>query len=234
MGNDRWLHHMSQIEPLFFFLLATTFSVAVLLGGGGVEAAMFAANHSRGHEAGGEVSAWRDCLESEERPVFACAIRFHERRGARTSSEMCILLRSVPSCRPRGPCHLEGGGGRTNEALARLWPGPRVSRQEQAEVTARPWWVQAEGMSGHGLNEVGLRQGASRRGAHSSFHLPLRNQPPSKKNDHGGISTFFLHPFFCSPSLAFFHPRKRYLGASCWCGTIVLQGHLRFEVGSIG
>ena len=91
MGNDRWLHHMSQIEP-FFFYLATTFSVAVLLGGGGVEAAMFAANHSRGHEAGGEVSAWRDCLESEERPVFACAIRFHERRGARTSSEMCIFF----------------------------------------------------------------------------------------------------------------------------------------------
>ena len=75
---------MSQIEPLFFFFLATTFSVAVLLllGGGGVEAAMFAANHSRGHEDGGEVSAWRECLESEERPVFACAIRFHDRRGA--------------------------------------------------------------------------------------------------------------------------------------------------------
>ena len=36
MGNDRWLHHMSQTEPLFFFLVATTFSVAVLLGGGRV------------------------------------------------------------------------------------------------------------------------------------------------------------------------------------------------------
>ena len=54
---------MSQIEPLFFDL-ATTFSVAVLLGGGAVKAAMFAANHSRGHEDGGEVSAWRECLES--------------------------------------------------------------------------------------------------------------------------------------------------------------------------
>ena len=123
MGNDRWLHHMSQIEPLFFDL-ATTISVAVLLGGGGVEAAMFAANHSRGHEAGGEVSAWRDCLESEERPVFACAIRFHERRGARTSSELRILLRSVPSCRPRGPCHLEGGGGGNERGPGASVAGP--------------------------------------------------------------------------------------------------------------
>ena len=58
MGNDRWLHHMSQIEPLFFFFLATTFSAIVHLGGRGVEAAMFAANQSRGHEDGCEVSAW--------------------------------------------------------------------------------------------------------------------------------------------------------------------------------
>ena len=41
----------------------------VHLGGGGVEAAMFAANQSRGHEDGCEVSAWRDCLESEGGPL---------------------------------------------------------------------------------------------------------------------------------------------------------------------
>ena len=31
MGIDRWLHHMSQVEPWFFF--ATTFHVAVFLDG---------------------------------------------------------------------------------------------------------------------------------------------------------------------------------------------------------
>ena len=158
---------------------------------------MFAANHSRGHEAGGEVSAWRDCLESEERPVFACAIRFHERRGARTSSELRILLRSVPSCRPRGPCHLEGGGEE------RTGPWRVCGRARVSHGRTRPGhgaWVQAEGMSGHGLNELG--QGASRRGAHSSSRLPLRDQPPSKKNDHGEYQRFFfILTFFSNVSV---------------------------------
>ena len=204
MGNDRWLHHMSQIEPLFFFW-ATTFSVAVLLGGGGVEAAMFAANHSRGHEDGGEVSAWRECLESEERPVFACAIRFHERRGARTSSELCILLRSVPSCRPRFPCHLEEGG--TNEALARLWPGPRVSRQEQADVTARPWCVGAS--QGHVRSRLERVGPAPRRVAPRCalfFSPAIEKSTAFKEKRPWRMSTFFFffHPYFFSPTLAFF------------------------------
>ena len=183
---------MSQIEPLVF-LGATTFSVAVLLllGGGGVEAAMFAADHSRGHDAGGEVSAWRDCLESEERPVFACAIRFHERRGARTSSELCILLRSVPSCRPRGPCHLEGG---TNEALARLWLGPGVSRQD----TARPWCVgESQGHVRSRLERVGPAPRRVTPRCALFFSPALERSTAFKEKRPWRISTFF-HPYFFS------------------------------------
>ena len=211
----------------WFFFWATTFSVAVLLGGGGVEAATFAASHSRGHEDGGEVSAWRESLESEEGPVFACAGRFHERRGARTSSELCILLRSVPSCRPRGPCHLEREGvGERNEALARLQPSPHISQD-----TARPWCVgESQGHVRSRLERVGP---APRRVAPRCalfFSPAIEKSTAFKEKRPWRISTFF-HPYF-SPTFAFFHTKE----SLHWCEFLVWDNSppRTLEVGSIG
>ena len=65
------------------------------------------------------------------------------------------------------------------------------------------------------------------------LRLPLRDQPPSKKNDHGGISTFFFSSLlFFSNISVFFHTKETLLG----CELLVWDNSppRTLEVGSIG
>ena len=109
MGNDRWLHHISQIEPLFFFFLANAF----------------------GHEDGCEVSAWRDCLESEGGPLcrtlrlwdplsrtkrgtnkFRIVHSFEKRSKLPPARRMSLGGRTRPGESVAGPACLAAGAGK--------------------------------------------------------------------------------------------------------------------------
>ena len=138
------------------------------------------------------------------------------------SFEKCSKL---PPARPMSP------GGERREERTRPWRVYNRARISHSRTRlGHGAWLQAKSMSGHGLNELGQRQGASRRGAHSSFRLPLRNQPLSKKNDHGEYQLLFILIF--SPTFAFFHTKE----TLHWCEFLVWDNSppRTLEVGSIG
>ena len=139
---------------------------------------------------------WRECLESEERPLCRSPKKqtYHLQASRATlvqsaftneeghSSELCILLRSVLCCR-----YVTWD---TTEALAR----PGVSRQEQGNVKARPWCVSAsQGRVLARLESVGRAPRRVTLRCALFFSPAVGKSTAFKQKRPLRISTFFFH-----------------------------------------